>query len=73
MAVGHAVMAAAARLMFFRRERHELRSFLLARHHCASCGYDLGEVPGGPGELTTCPECGAAWRLGGETPLLQTQ
>ena len=40
-----------------------------ARRTCAACGYDLqgcrpdeGETPPADG-CTTCPECGAAWRL----------
>lgn len=40
------------------------RTTLLAECHCASCGYDLMQIPVDPGDgCTVCPECRAAWRL----------
>jgi len=42
------------------------RATLLAECHCASCGYDLLDVPVEPGSTDgcrVCPECQAAWRL----------
>ena len=30
---------------------------------CASCGYNLRNLPTEPDHCTLCPECGAAWRL----------
>ncbi len=38
---------------------------LLERHLCPSCGYKLTALPIDPDGCTICPECGAAWRLGG--------
>lgn len=35
----------------------------LARRRCPSCAYDLSETPPDPDGCTTCPECGAAWRI----------
>lgn len=48
-----------------RRNAREVRTILLAHSHCASCGYRLAEIPASIDGLTTCPECGAAWRLHG--------
>jgi hypothetical protein len=40
------------------------RATLLAECHCASCGYDLMQIPVDAGDgCTVCPECRAAWRL----------
>lgn len=35
----------------------------LARGHCPSCVYPLGEVPADSDGATICPECGAAWAV----------
>jgi len=35
---------------------------LLARGECPACRYELGGVSPDADRLTTCPECGAAWR-----------
>lgn len=35
----------------------------LARRRCPSCAYDLADTPPDPDGCTTCPECGAAWRI----------
>ncbi|MBY0260722.1 MAG: hypothetical protein K2Q20_00160, partial [Phycisphaerales bacterium] len=40
-----------------------VRAALLAERICASCAYDLSRTPSEPDGLTTCPECGAAWRM----------
>lgn len=34
-------------------------------NYCASCGYHLLDVPAEADGCTVCPECGAAWLLGG--------
>ncbi|MCW5775184.1 MAG: hypothetical protein KIS87_01885 [Phycisphaeraceae bacterium] len=41
--------------------RYELAEELLCHGLCGACGYEL-EPAEGEGSLTTCPECGAAWR-----------
>ena len=39
---------------------------LLARSHCASCGFDLNSIPASDSDLTVCPECGCRWRIASE-------
>jgi hypothetical protein len=39
-----------------------VRAALLAERACASCGHDLPSTPAGVDGLSTCCECGAAWR-----------
>jgi hypothetical protein len=36
---------------------------VLSAGHCASCGYELAQLPPEDDGCTVCPECGAAWRL----------
>jgi hypothetical protein len=38
-------------------------AWMRRRRLCAACGYDLAGVEASVEEVTTCPECGAAWRL----------
>jgi len=48
-----------------RRTTFEWRDLLSASDRCAACGYSLaGAVAEGDG-CCVCPECGAAWRVGG--------
>ena len=63
-AVGVMVLAA---LTYGRRipkaGRDAIARELLAERRCPSCAYDLSATTPAPDNLTTCPECGAAWRL----------
>ncbi|HZW05552.1 MAG TPA: hypothetical protein VFF65_00400 [Phycisphaerales bacterium] len=43
--------------------RGELRSAYIASRHCPSCDYDISRTAVGDSAITTCPECGAAWKL----------
>ena len=36
---------------------------LIRQNRCASCAYDLRNVPRDEDGLSVCPECGAAWRV----------
>ena len=36
---------------------------LLSRSLCPACGYNLSGLAPDPDNCTTCPECGAAWRV----------
>jgi hypothetical protein len=36
---------------------------VVAKGCCASCGYVIESLPPDPDGCTTCPECGAAWKL----------
>ncbi len=36
---------------------------MLLEHRCPSCAYDLSATSPDPDGCTTCPECGAAWRM----------
>ncbi len=49
--------------LWIRHARLRLRSVFVAGRHCASCGYNLANLPTSPDGLTICPECDAAWRL----------
>ncbi|OAB63600.1 hypothetical protein AY599_08595 [Leptolyngbya valderiana BDU 20041] len=40
----------------------------LAAGRCRACGYDLSNLTADPDGCTTCPECGAAWKLPPPTP-----
>lgn len=42
---------------------HRAVSLLRRRSLCPVCAYDLRNIPTADDGLTTCPECGAAWRL----------
>ena len=46
-----------------RRERMRIREAILGTGRCASCGYNLVDLPTSADGLTVCPECDAAWRL----------
>ncbi len=35
----------------------------LAERRCPCCAYDLSVAPADPDGCTTCPECGAAWKI----------
>jgi hypothetical protein len=45
--------------------RRRVRAAILAEHRCPSCSYPLGELAAEGDGCTVCPECGAAWRVGG--------
>ncbi len=48
------------------RRRLNASALQIARRRtwqCIECWYDLQGIPVGKDGLTTCPECGAAWRL----------
>lgn len=49
--------------MIDRLHAPHVRAALLAERLCPSCAYDLVNTPRDPDGLTTCPECGAAWRV----------
>jgi hypothetical protein len=44
-------------------ERAEIAAALLLERRCPSCAYDLASTPPDSDILTTCPECGAVWRI----------
>lgn len=46
-----------------RSHRQEVARMVVGEHHCASCGYPLGEIDAAADGCTVCPECGSAWRL----------
>lgn len=41
----------------------ELRGAYIKARHCASCDFDLNNLPVESDGCTKCPECDAAWRL----------
>lgn len=41
------------------------RKFAAARPVCIACGYDLSGLGAAEDGCIVCPECGAAWRMGG--------
>lgn len=60
---GFLVVFTVAGWLALRRNARQIRTILLTHNHCASCGYALAAIPAAADGLTTCPECGAAWRL----------
>jgi hypothetical protein len=44
-------------------DRSAIARELVAERRCASCAYDLSQTGSSEDGLTTCPECGAAWRI----------
>jgi hypothetical protein len=42
-----------------------VRASFLAERRCPSCSYPLGELVEEGDGCTVCPECGAAWKVGG--------
>jgi hypothetical protein len=48
------------------RSSRELGHGLLARRRCPSCLYKFGHAVAEGDGCVVCPECGAAWRLGGD-------
>jgi len=49
------------------RDSNELVRGLVDLGHCASCAYDIRDIAPGADGRVTCPECGAAWRVGTPT------
>lgn len=51
-------------IRYIRQKRaSELRAAYIKARHCASCDYDLTNLPVDPDGCTKCPECNAAWKL----------
>ena len=48
------------------RPKSVVVAVLLEHRRCPACMYDLTGCPIGEDACTMCPECGAAWRLGGD-------
>lgn len=63
--IAAALMASATAGREFRHQQRRAIQTLLEQHLCPVCAYDLGGIPSNrESGLTTCPECGAAWRIG---------
>ena len=54
-------------ILAVRAERARRVGDLLTGHKCPSCGYDFSGLVGTDMARVTCPECGAAWRVGEST------
>ena len=57
--------------LWFQVKRARLKracTIMLKHHRCPHCGFDIRGLPTDPEDgATVCPECGCAWRLGGES------
>lgn len=49
----------------YAQRRRDFRDTLRADPYCVACGYHLEGVSAEGDGCIVCPECGAAWRLGG--------
>ncbi|MEQ8844349.1 MAG: hypothetical protein RIB58_05790 [Phycisphaerales bacterium] len=54
--------------LHFTQFRPWLKQYRSAQGRCQACDYDLTGLTPDPDGCTTCPECGAAWRLPPEPP-----
>lgn len=50
-------------ILHFVSFRPWLKRYQSAQGRCQACDYDLTSLSADPDGCTTCPECGAAWRL----------
>jgi hypothetical protein len=66
IAAGGLVLMYVARIMRVAGRQHQRLS--LAGGACGACEYPLRAIEAGADGLTTCPECGAGWKLGSGTP-----
>lgn len=55
--------AAITSFVFRRAVAHRFADMYTRAGLCASCGYELRDVPADANKLTTCPECGAVWQV----------
>jgi uncharacterized Zn finger protein (UPF0148 family) len=63
MTLGGLIAGLILTLIWSRRRVEDLRGKILAKRHCAACGYSLRRLEADQNGRTVCPECGAAWKL----------